>query len=997
MKLLRKRQRRVRLTEFSLWELIFAAVQFSKNVTEVFSFRNFAKTQDLRSLLENVEHLKSVTNTYSAIKYVAEKLFTKEQGSREGATRVLMLITDGKSTDITPKDQAISATKSNDVITYAIGIGNDFNDLTNQNDLKSLVSQPVDQHFLKVSNYDKLSGILKDLQSKIFAIEGSESKEDSISFQMELSQGGFSALLTPDTMLFGAVGAYDWAGGVQVGGGQTYSFLNVTSSEDMKDAYLGYSVKSATYNKITHYIVGAPRHQHIGAVFVFSEKSSSRNNWTVKQSIKGSQIGSYFGAELCTVDLNRDGETDLLLIGAPMYHGHQHGGLVHACVLENSGNFSCTSTLKGVPGNLFARFGAAIASISDINGDTYIDVAIGSPLEDNQQGAVYIFLGQNKGIKSKYSQRIEGQKVSSGIKFFGQSIDGTFDLSQDGLTDITIGALGEVVMLRSRPVLNVSTTIRFHPELISLKNLDCDSQSEHANFGSNLTLCLQVRNVTAGNLMGQTVTVNYWLNLDWTRAKSRAVFSQSGRSLTNHSTIHLPEGVQCSQYTINLHSCMEDYASPIKISLNFSMNENSTTDDGSSKPILDQLINTTLHTEIPFERYCGDDNKCVANLRITSSYSGPKAILLSGSPKLIMMVTLENTGEDAYHTKLRFSHPAGLSFRKIQIVQANKRTYVSRTDIGDLFLCFNISHPVFRNSTQAEFKVLFDVSTDHPWNKSLKINISAVSDNEDENEQDNSDEHTIPLLYAFDVIVKMLTSVLYVNFTKAEEEKEVFHTYQVENSGRRHIPFNITLTVPLQLDPEFEWRNPRISFSESRRVQCFEENMDPASNPGKEAGKTHTSNCMAQKCRVFHCRVQALPPDKSVSFTIRGAAVFKQVPQQAIQKKLQLELKSFAVLSCDLEKYNKTMTEVFYNKMITTEVEVIQEFNFLPYIIGASVGGIFLLVIITVVLYKVGFFKRNYKDMLEDKASLQNGGPGQEGDKQVTCETPLNTEEPAAE
>lgn len=41
-----------------------------------------------------------------------------------------------------------------------------------------------------------------------------------------------------------------------------------------------------------------------------------------------SQIGSYFGGELCSVDLDQDGEAELLLIGAPLFYGEQRGGRV---------------------------------------------------------------------------------------------------------------------------------------------------------------------------------------------------------------------------------------------------------------------------------------------------------------------------------------------------------------------------------------------------------------------------------------------------------------------------------------------------------------------------------------------------------------------------------------------------------------------------------------------------------------------------------------------
>lgn len=35
---------------------------------------------------------------------------------------------------------------------------------------------------------------------------------------------------------------------------------------------------------------------------------------------KHSQIGSYFGAELCSLDVDSDGSTDFLLVGAPQFH-----------------------------------------------------------------------------------------------------------------------------------------------------------------------------------------------------------------------------------------------------------------------------------------------------------------------------------------------------------------------------------------------------------------------------------------------------------------------------------------------------------------------------------------------------------------------------------------------------------------------------------------------------------------------------------------------------
>lgn len=40
-------------------------------------------------------------------------------------------------------------------------------------------------------------------------------------------------------------------------------------------------------------------------------------------------MGSYFGSELCPVDIDMDGTTDLLLVAAPFYHVRGQEGRVY--------------------------------------------------------------------------------------------------------------------------------------------------------------------------------------------------------------------------------------------------------------------------------------------------------------------------------------------------------------------------------------------------------------------------------------------------------------------------------------------------------------------------------------------------------------------------------------------------------------------------------------------------------------------------------------------
>ncbi|XP_038641682.1 integrin alpha-D-like [Scyliorhinus canicula] len=271
-----------------------------------------------------------------------------------------------------------------------------------------------------IENFDALKTIQERLQAKIFTIEGTQGMFNMTSFQHEMSQEGFSSILTSNSVVLGTPGAYGWSGGMLLYQGNQETFINISKADkEIRNSNLGYSMQEATGAGFSSYVVGAPRYRHHGEVIVFQK--GSNGSWEDVQRIPGEQIGSNFGSEICTLDVTGDGNTDLLLIGAPLYRDHMFGGIVIICTMSPKGNFSCRDSLRGDKGNGLGRFGSAIAGLRDLNGDGLSDVAIGAPLEDHHHGRLYIYHGQRSGINPRYSQ-VRGQRVRSGSQVNSQAL-----------------------------------------------------------------------------------------------------------------------------------------------------------------------------------------------------------------------------------------------------------------------------------------------------------------------------------------------------------------------------------------------------------------------------------------------------------------------------------------------------------------------------------------------------------------------------------------------
>jgi hypothetical protein len=170
-------------------------------------------------------------------------------------------------------------------------------------------------------------------------------------------------------------------------------------------------------------------------VYLGSAAGLANSPFTVKES---NQTGAEYGATVASAgDVNGDGYSDVL-VGAPLYdNGEADEGRVFLYLGIPGGiNINPDWTAEGNVGSV--RFGAALGTAGDVNGDGYADVIVGAPGNGATYGGrAYVYLGSPVGLAAAPSWT--GESAQLGAEY-GSAVAGAGDVSGDGFADVIVGA-----------------------------------------------------------------------------------------------------------------------------------------------------------------------------------------------------------------------------------------------------------------------------------------------------------------------------------------------------------------------------------------------------------------------------------------------------------------------------------------------------------------------------------------------------------------------------
>lgn len=138
-------------------------IQYGSTVKHEFSLKTFRRKQEIERAVRRMMHLATGTMTGLAIQYAVNIAFSESEGARplnQNVPRIIMIVTDGRPQD--PVGEIAAKARNSGILIFAIGVGR-----VDMNTLKSIGSEPHEEHIFLVANFSQIETLTSVFQTKL--------------------------------------------------------------------------------------------------------------------------------------------------------------------------------------------------------------------------------------------------------------------------------------------------------------------------------------------------------------------------------------------------------------------------------------------------------------------------------------------------------------------------------------------------------------------------------------------------------------------------------------------------------------------------------------------------------------------------------------------------------------------------------------------------------------------------------------------------------------
>nr|XP_006825100.1 PREDICTED: integrin alpha-8-like [Saccoglossus kowalevskii] len=600
--------------------------------------------------------------------------------------------------------------------------------------------------------------------------------------------------------------------------------------------------------------------------------------------------------------------------------------------------------------------------------EPYFDIAVGAPYGGiDGKGAVYIYHGSINGIITEPAQVIMASTISSDLYTFGYSIAGGLDMDNNFYPDVLVGAYdsSQAVLLRSRPVVNINAEINIHPpDVIDLEKKTCVKYDGTPVACFTLTVCFKF----SGVHVPSSIAVEFTTSLD-TYLKShqkRAYFQKTDTTVESGAfTVH-ESSDWCRAGFILLRDDITDKYSPIAIDVNYRLVENQNVPSEELSPVLNNYIEPkveklnskiltlggilqqtrkslvaecyswlcfTTMVDVYIQNDCGDNRICVPDLLLMSQID---SVYIGSTETTTLSVVVTNAGDDAFEAYVAIQLPEGFDYVRVEKGQTDYTiACIDTPGVSGLVKC-DVGNPLKKNAV-VEFALTLSTLKLDDTLKTTEIQLYANCTNPEDPSTLYDNEKT-------EYISVKVKSV--ISFTGKSTDVSLQGDMPCIIDGKLN-PEN------LQTNADFTISN----YTESSKVKR-------GSRYRRDEKTVYRVDCQFAQCVKITCSIDFVLHGGDTALVEIKSRLWKDTVAKVPAKFDETEIKSDGHVlitsmpySIPPESYPGADDEIS-----SIAIPMSAKAGTLPVpiwvIIVSIIGGLLILALIIVVLWKAGFFKR---------------------------------------